>query len=247
MKSPVNPCAVTGSCDVVCFFTKTAYSVCFIRSSSPGHCRIPHTRAGSPMDTHSADFLKDQLILFEQSVSETARNLSLPPDPGSWPASAPFAGKCRVRDLLQSSPLSMEEKRVLVLEYDRVVEELDALLEKQGQEYCDLLVAELRDLVHAYHAETCLSSLWCDNECARSGRERRELIGELLGQLSSICPLPALEALVATVDENAVTGGMGDPDGIPAEDPRHGVSPMECGRGKDRYPCAGTIYSARHI
>ncbi|AGB03205.1 hypothetical protein [Methanoregula formicica] len=199
------------------------------------------------MDTHSADLLKDQLILFRQSVSEAAKNLSGSSGPGSWHAGAPFAEKCRILDLLHSSSLPPEEKTIFVQEYQRIVEELDALLDRHGQVYCNLLLVELRNLVHAYHAETCLSSYWRDTTCVRSGRERRELIGELLEHLSSHYPLSALEALVATIDDNAVLDEVVMTDHGTSEDFRSpgllkGSSPE-----RDAYCCGETKLSARHV
>jgi len=199
------------------------------------------------MDTHSADLLKDQLILFRQSVSEAAKNLSGPSGPGSWHAGAPFAEKCRIRNLLHSSPLSPEEKTLFLQEYHRSVEELDTLLDKYGQVYRDLLLVELGNQVHAYHAETCLSSHWCDNACARRGRERRELIGELLEHLSSHYPLSALEALVATIDDNAVLDEAVTPDHGSSEGFRSQGLLTGCGPEPDAYYCGETKPSARHV
>ena len=199
------------------------------------------------MDTHSADLLKDQLILFRQSVSEAAKNLSGSSDPGSWHAEAPFTEKCRIRNLLHSSPLLPEEKTVLLQEYHRSVEELDALLDKHGQVYRDLLLVELGNQVHAYHAETCLSSHWCDNVCARCGRERRELIGELLEHLRSHSPLSALEALVATIDDNAVLDEVVMPERGSSEDFRSQGLLTGCGPERDVYCCGETKSSARHV
>jgi len=199
------------------------------------------------METHSAKLLKDHLILFRQSVSEAEKNLSGFSYPGSWHAGAPFAEKCRVRDLFCLSSLPPEEKAVFQEEYRRVVEELDALLDKHGTAYRDLLLMELKDHVHVYHAEICLSSQRCDTACARSGKERRELIGELLEHLSSHYPLSALEALVATIDDNAV------PD--EAVMPEHGSSEEFRSQGllagsspdRDAYVCERMRSSARHV
>lgn len=199
------------------------------------------------MDTHSADHLKDQLILFRQSVSEAAKNLSGSSDPGSWHAEAPFAMKCRIRNLLHSSPLLPEEKTFLLQEYHRSVEELDALLDKHGQVYRDHLLVELGNQVHAYHAETCLSSHWCDNACARWGRERRELIGELLEHLRSHYPLSAQEALVATIDDNAVLDEVVMPGRGSSEDFRSQGLLAGCGPERDAYCCGETKPSARHV
>ncbi|PKG32931.1 hypothetical protein [Methanoregula sp.] len=199
------------------------------------------------MDTPSADFLKDQLTLFRQSVRETARNISAPSDPCSWHAGAPFTEKCRVRDLLVSSPLSMAEKTALVEEFHRVAEELDVLLVRYGQVYRDLLLVELENQVHAYHAETCLSSYWCDNECARSGRGRRELIEELLVQLRDHYPLSSLEMLVATIDDNAARDEVVMTDKVSSEEfPSYGLV-MQCNHGNDKYLCGGARPSARHV
>ncbi|MDD5142028.1 hypothetical protein [Methanoregula sp.] len=198
------------------------------------------------MHTHSAAFLKDQITLFEQSVSETARHLSAPSDPGSWHASAPFVGKCRIRSLMNSTSLLPEEKAFLVQEYTRIVEKLDALLDEHGQVYRDLLLAELGALVHVYLAETCHASLGSDHECARSAVSHRELIGELLEHLNSHYPLSALEALVATVDANAVgadkiVSGKGSEEDFTSQ----GLFSL-CSPGKDVYHCCGTRPSADH-
>jgi len=199
------------------------------------------------MDTHSADYLKNQLILFSQSVSEETHNLSGSSGSSSWYAGAPFAEKCRIRNLLHSSPLLLEEKRVLVQEYTRIVEELDTLLDKHGQVYRDILLVELRNLVHAYHAETCLSSHWCDNACARSLRERRELIGELLKHLSSHYPLSDLEALVAMIDDNAVLDNVIMTDRGSSEECRSQGILTVCSHEHDVYVCEETRSSARHV
>ncbi|HEX3001507.1 MAG TPA: hypothetical protein VHN82_03930 [Methanoregula sp.] len=198
------------------------------------------------MDTHSADFLKDQLLLFRQSVSETARNLSDSPGAGSWHAGAPFAEKCRTRDLLHSSSLLPEEKTVLIQEYRRIVGELDALIDKHGQVFRALLIVELRNLVHAYHAETCISSHWHDSTCARSGRERRELIGELLEHLRSHYPLSDLEALVATIDDNAVLDVVMTDRGSSEECRPQGILAVYS-HERDGYVCEGTRSSSRRI
>jgi hypothetical protein len=199
------------------------------------------------MDTHSADLLKDQLILFSQSVRDAAKKLSGSSGSGSWHAGAPFAEKCRIRNLLHASPLPPKEKAVLFQEYHRSVKELDFLLEEHGQVYCDLLLVELRNLVHAYHTETCLSSHWCDTTCARSGRERRELIGELLEHLSNHYPLSALEALVATIDDNAVPDEVVTTDRGSSEDFRSQGILTVCSPEHDAYVCEGTRSSARHV
>lgn len=199
------------------------------------------------MDTPSAAFLKDQIILFRQSVRKTARNISSSPDPCSWQAGAPFAEKCRVRDLLVSSPLSMAEKIVLVQEFHRVEGELDALLVRYGQVYRDLLLVELEKQVHAYHAETCLSSHWCDNECARSGRERRELIGELIVQLRDHYPLSSLEVLVTTIDDNAARDEVVMSDKVLPGELRSRGLVTQYNHGNDSYLCRGARSSVRHV
>ena len=200
------------------------------------------------MDTLSADNLRNRLILFEQSVHETARHLAGPTDPSSWCASAPFFEKCRIRELLDSSDMIKEEKSSLEVEYCRIVNELDALVNRQGQVYRDLLLVELRDMVHAYHAETCFSSLCCDPRPTDSLHFRRKVIGELVEQLDSYYPLPALEALVAVVDENAcVSGPVFLPD-IPArEDLLPGRSLSERCSGTGQYGYTGKRRSARHV
>lgn len=153
------------------------------------------------MDTHSATLLRDHLTLFEQSVSGTARHLSAPPDSGTWCASAPFREKCHVRELLHSTQIMPEEHTALLHEYRRIARDLVFLIE--DQRYRDILYAELQELVHRYHAETCFSSLCCESGTADTRRLNREVIGELVLQLNRHYSLTALEAFIATVDENA--------------------------------------------
>lgn len=200
------------------------------------------------MDTPSADTLQNQLILFEQSVHETARHLAQSSDPASWHASAPFSEKCRIWDLLDSSNVGKEEKASLEEEYCRIVHELDVLVTRQGQGYRDLLLVDLRDMVHAYHAETCFSSLCCDPRSADSLRFRRMVIGELMEQLGSYYPLTALEALVAVVEENARVPGKVMPSNVVVpEDYLSCRPPSECCPGTSQYGYTGKRPSARHV
>lgn len=199
------------------------------------------------MDTPSADLLKNSLTLFAQSVSETARQLAVPADPGLWYASAPFYEKCRVRELLDSAILTLEETAVLEREYLRIVQELNGLFNKGGNVYRDLLLAELKEQVHAYHAEMCFISLSCDRGSAGACVSRRELIGELLLQLRNHYSLSALEALIATIDENVIVTENAVPDKVFSEKLRPEKFLSESCSCNDPHRCGGSKHCARQI
>lgn len=159
------------------------------------------------MISPSVETIRCRLSQFEQSVDALMPNDKAPSGPGAMCASAPYREKCRVRFLLDSSGRDGEQYGILWQDYVRIVKKLERFRNESGQEYRDILFSELRNYVHAYHAEVCHTSV--GNACGDTGDgvSFRALIGELCDALRDQYDLSEIEHLVSVLDENAGTGG----------------------------------------
>lgn len=158
------------------------------------------------MQSPSVAIIRYRLSLFEQSVDALVLNHNVPSGTGLTSASAPYREKCRVRSLLESSEHAGEPYAELWQDYSRIVRNLACALDDCGKEYQDLLLSDLRNYVHAYHAMVCHASLGnaCDDN--GDGVSIRMLIGELCDELRERYDLSEIERLVSVLDENACTG-----------------------------------------
>jgi hypothetical protein len=198
------------------------------------------------MDTPSADDIRHHLTRFEQVVDSSARHLAGSSCSGTWYASAPYYEKCRIRQLLHALKDAGGSCKLLEDEYCRIVKKLDGLAAGREREYREFLLADLRDLVHAYHAEICFSHIGSNSQDALSLRIRRDVIAELFSELSGHYDLSAPGMLVTVMDENAlaVDALMSvHPAGDQPLDP--GLSVQDFNRRP--YSCPGQGPSARHV
>jgi hypothetical protein len=167
---------------------------------------------GLSMDFPSVDDIRHLLTRFEQSIDDTARDLARGSDSGTWCASAPYYEKCRILGRLKACEGTDNDKAHLVQDYNRIVKRLDTMADNGGRNYRDLLLADLRNLVHMYYAETCYFHIYCGYQDVDDDF-RRDLIAELTRNLSSHYDLSALGALIAVVDENALLDAEPVPGG----------------------------------
>lgn len=158
------------------------------------------------MQSPSVAAIRYRLSLFEQSVDVLVLNHKTPSGTGLTSASAPYQEKCRVRSLLESSEHAREQYTKLWQDYSRIVRKLECALDDCGKEYQDLLLSDLRNYVHAYHAGVCYASLRNACDDTGDGVSVRMLVGELCDELRDLYDLSEIERLVSVLDDNAGNG-----------------------------------------
>ena len=154
------------------------------------------------MDRAFPDTIRHRLQKFEQSIDTISCHPEGPGDQGHGYASAPFHEKYMISAMLDSFDGSRSDHEVLVSEYLRITQKLEAYVTGCGPQYHDRLFEDLRYYTHAYHAAVCHAHLGQMSPDRARDISMRELIGELYRELKDDYDLSDIEGLIALLDDN---------------------------------------------
>ena len=186
------------------------------------------------MDTTAPDYLRRRLQRYEASIDRTRERLRNPAANGTFSASAPYSEQCALPALLDSLAGMPAEAAALNEEYARITRKLDVLARESGSFYREILMNDLTNLAHTYHATACHASICNLPDYAATDACRRRLINLLLAELRADHDVAGIEALLSVIDDNlkgSVTapdhetaGSLANPACFVVTDPDHGSS-----------------------
>ncbi len=153
------------------------------------------------MDNDQTNYLKHRLQRYEKSIKETEEHFDQLECFGSYRACAPFCEKFGIPLLIDALNMDDNICDTFWQEYDRITGKLNAVDTFKGQQYRDLLYADLNNYVAAYHSALCYADLNMIMIESYHDLFNREAIQALIEELNRDYNTGEIENLVTTLDE----------------------------------------------
>jgi GTP:adenosylcobinamide-phosphate guanylyltransferase len=152
------------------------------------------------MDTDQTDYIRHRLQRYEESINETRDHFGQLESFGSYRACAPLYEKSGIPLLIDSLKSDREICDRFWQEYDRITQKLEAFRMIKGKIYQDMLYADLKNYVAAYHSALCYADL--NVLCVEADHDlfNREAIRALLAELPINNETRETDSLVTTLD-----------------------------------------------
>lgn len=156
---------------------------------------------GILMDNDQITYLRHRLERYEKSIKETDEHFDQLECFGRYRACSPFFEKSGIPLLIDALKSDGDVCDRFWQEFDRINEELTSFETRKGHAYQDLLYADLKSYVAAYHSALCcadisLLSIECDHDLFK-----REEIQVLLAELQKDHDIREIKFLVLSLDE----------------------------------------------
>lgn len=154
------------------------------------------------MDNDQAIYIRHRLQRYEKSIKETEDHFDQLESFGSYRACAPCYEKFGIPHLIEALKTSDGMEKTFWLEYDRISGKLTAFTTSKGRIYRDMLYADLKNYVAAYHSALCYADLNMITLESDHDLFNREAIRALIAELHDDYDIGEIEILVTALDES---------------------------------------------
>ncbi|PKL68383.1 MAG: hypothetical protein CVV30_10750 [Methanomicrobiales archaeon HGW-Methanomicrobiales-1] len=154
------------------------------------------------MDNDQANYIRHRLQRYEESIRETQDHFDHLESFGSYRACAPCYEKFGIPHLIEALKNSNGMEETFWQEYDRISGKLAAFTTSKGQIYRDMLYADLKNYVAAYHSALCYADLNMITLESDHDLFNREAIRALIAELHGDYDTRDIEILVTALDES---------------------------------------------
>ncbi|MHB8164235.1 MAG: hypothetical protein ACYDDV_07765 [Methanoregula sp.] len=154
------------------------------------------------MDTDQANYIRHRLQRYEESIKETQDHFDQLESFGSYRACAPCYEKFGIPLLIEALKNDDGMEETFWKEYDRISGKLTALTTSKGQIFRDMLYADLKNYVAAYHSALCYADLNMITLESDHDLFNREAIRALIAELHDDYDTGEIEILVTALDES---------------------------------------------
>ncbi len=154
------------------------------------------------MDNDQANYIRHRLQRYEESIKETEDHFDQLESFGSYPACAPCYEKFGIPLLIEALKNSNGMEEIFWQEYDRISGKFTAFNTLKGRIYRDMLYADLKNFVAAYHSALCYADLNMITLESDHDLFNREAIRALIAELHDDYDTGEIEILVTALDES---------------------------------------------
>lgn len=154
------------------------------------------------MDNDQANYIRHRLQRYEESIRETEDHFDKLESFGSYRACAPSYEKFGIPLLIEALKNDDGMEETFWKEYDRISGKLTALNALKGRVYRDMLYADLKNYVAAYHSALCYADLNMITLESDHDLFNREAIRALIAELYDDYDTGEIEILVTSLDES---------------------------------------------
>jgi hypothetical protein len=152
------------------------------------------------MDNDQINYLRHRLERYEKSIQETDEHFDQLECFGRYRACSPFFEKSGISLLIDALKSECDECDIFWQEFDRINEELTSFETRKGHVYRDLLYADLKSYVAAYHSALCCADISLLSIERDHDQFKREEIRVLLAELQKDHDTREIEIFVTSLD-----------------------------------------------